>query len=267
MTVPIPDVQYVAGGIAIGAVVAGRATSYGRTKAYVKAVNANLFNPAGLNVSIMSTKKMMEELGCGESALHLPPLETFEDIDEVALAEPVDENQSTVKTHPDDPRMRRIRALEGYVMPLSFDVPPPEASRDNFLKRMGDAHVSWLARRQQKSLTKKRDKAVTKDLEKQQKSEVERVKGEQEVARLTRELAGAQSGKQGDKIQKQIDKERSRLEEQAEKRQEDTDKKLRKTDEKEAKIARKIRWVVVNVWNGEDDDGELSMVSSNTSTI
>jgi hypothetical protein len=267
MAVPVPDVQYAFGGIAIGAVVACRATSYARTKAYLKAVNTNLFNPAGLNVSIISTKKMMEELECGESTLNLPPLETFADIDEVALAEPVDEDQSTGKTHPDDPRMRRVRALEGHVMPLNFDVPPPAVSRDNFLKRMGDAHVSWLARRQQKSLTKKRENAITKDFEKQQKSEEERIKGGQEVARLQRELAGVQSGKQSDNIQKQIVKKRSKLEDQAEKRQENADKKVRKTDEKEEKIARKIRWLVVNGWNGEEDDSELSKVSSNSSTI
>jgi hypothetical protein len=183
--------------------------SYARTKAYLKAVNTNLFNPAGLNMSIISTKKMMEELECGESTLNLPPLETFADIDEVALAEPVDEDQSTGKTHPDDPRMRRVRALEGHVMPLNFDVPPPAVSRDNFLKRMGDAHVSWLARRQQKSLTKKRENAITKDFEKQQKSEEERIKGGQEVARLQRKLAGVQSRKQSDKIQNHIKKKKA----------------------------------------------------------
>ena len=292
MTVPLPDVQYVFGGISIGAALAGRATSYARTKTYLKAVNTNLFNPAGLNVSVMNTKKMMEELGCGESTLNLPPLDTFADIDEGALAEPVDQDQSTGKTHPDDPRMRRIRALEGYVMPLNFDMPPPAVSRDNFLKRMGDAHVNWLSRRQQKNLTKKREKAIAKDLEKEQKAEEKRIGVKQEVAKLEREFANEQirfetemnsekatsDPKEGDraiedfekqtsKISKQIDKEKSKLEEQAEKREQDADKELRKKEEKEEKIARKIRWVVISAWNGEEDDSDLSKVSSESSVI
>jgi hypothetical protein len=203
---------------------------------------------------------MMEKLGCGKSTLNLPPLDTFADIDEDALAEPVDENQSTGKTHPGDPRMRRVRALEGYAMPLNFDVPPPAVSRGNFLKRMGDAHVRWLSRRQQKSLTKKRGKAIEKDFEKQQNSEGKQLEAEQEFARLERELAIEESKfeskmnsekatgdpKEGDKvvedfekqsakIQKRIDKEKSNLEEQAEKREQNTDKELRKKDERRRK--------------------------------
>ena len=271
IAVPVPEVQYAFGGLAIGAVIAGQATSYARTKAYLKAVNTNLFNPAGLNVGLMTTMKMMEEIGCGESTLNLPPLDSFADFDEEAVAEPLEENQSVGQAHPDDPRVRRIRALEGYVMPLDFDVPPPAASRDNFLKRMGDAHVKWLSNRQQKSLTKKREKAIEKDLENEQKQEEKRVQSEQVVARLEREWKTTQNEmhlkmnsekainhpkegdkviqnleKQSNKIERQIDKEKVKLEELAEKREENENKNLRKKDKREEKIARKIRWLVIS---------------------
>lgn len=289
---PLPDVHFAFGGLAVGAVVAGRATSYARTKAYLKAINTNLFNPAGLKVSLMTTEKMMEEIGCGENTLNLPPLNTFADFDEEAVAEPLNENQSTSMTHPDDPRVRRIRALSGYVMPLNFDVPPPVAARENFLKRMGDAHVNWLSRRQQKSLTKKREKAIEKDFTKQQKLEEKRLQGEQEIARLERERDFKQNemqskvtsektmrdpgeeikviqalAKQSDKIQRQIDKEQNKLEDLAEKRGEEGNKNLRKKEEREEKIAQKIRWLVIAKWDGEENETDLSKVTSESSEI
>lgn len=289
---PLPDVQFAAGGIAVGAVVAGRATSYARTKSYLKAINTDLFNPAGLKVSLMTTEKMMEEIGCSESTLNLPPLSTFADFDEEAVAEPLNENQSTNMTNPDDPRVRRIRALEGHVMPLNFDVPPPAASRENFLKRMGDAHVNWLSRKQQKSLTKKREKAIEKDLSKQQKLEEMRLQSEQEIARLERERNSRENEmqlkvtsekamrdpregdkivqafeKQSDKIQKQIDKEQNKMEALAEKRGEEENKNLRKKEDKEGKIAQKIRWLVIVKWVGEEGETDLSKVTSESSEI
>lgn len=290
IAVPEPHVQYIFGGISIGSVVASKVTAYARTKAYLKAVNTNLFNPAGLDASIMTTKAMMETLGMDETSLSLPPLDTFADIDEDALAEPVDENPLTEKTHPDDPRMRRIRALEGHVMPLNFQVPPPAATRDNFLKRMGEAHVKWLSRTQEKKLAKNRQKAIEKDAEELQKAERKRVTGEQEVARIERELEIERSGfdakmnsnqvskreadkivesfeKQSTKLEKQLYKEREKLDEVTEKRKEDAGKELQKKEAKEEKIAQKVRWVVISAWNGEEDESDLSKVSSNSSVI
>lgn len=61
----------------------------------------------------------------------------------------------------DDPKMRRMRALEGYVMPLSFDV-PPAVSPDSLLHRMGHAQAVRLNQKQDKKAAKGRRKEKRK---------------------------------------------------------------------------------------------------------
>lgn len=292
IAVPLPDVQYAFGGLAIGAVAAGRVTSYARTKTYLKAINAKIFHPGGLHASIMSTTKTMEIIGCGEASLNLPALNTFADIEEEKLAEPLEEGTHVDKIHVDDPRWRRIKALEGFVMPLDFNV-PEVVSPDTLFKRVGDRHVQWLSRRQQEKFMKRREKALDKYQAEQDKIEERRLKGDQEVSKLEYQLIREQEkfeskmnaaeilvnnrdqdkfrvdhGKRTAKIETQIEKEKRKTEEAIEKHQQDAAKKLGKPDEKESRIARKIRWVVISAWSGEDDeDNDLEKSLSNESEI
>lgn len=277
MTVPVPDVQYAFGGLAVGAVAAGRVTSYARTKAYIKTVNTDIFHSGGLHVSILSTKKMMEMIGCEESELDLPALNSYGDIEEESLAVPMEGEVKGNDIHHDDPRMRRIRALHGYVMPLTLDVPQVVAP-ERLFKRIANSHVQWLSRRQQDKLLKKREKDVDKFHEKQAKLEQKRLRREQEITMLERKLFREQDRlhsstdsdkcssrnqkkvvqnieKRTEKIQEQIVRGHSEIEEAEGKYQEDAAKQLRKSDEREYKIARKIRWVVIHEWKAEEYDG------------
>lgn len=133
----VHPVQFAGMGLQAASNVASGATSYLRTQQYVKAINESYFHPAGLHLHVFTTKKMTEKVGYPEEKLQLPPLDYDTDLgpidgldrkesSKIAAAQMVEQN---------DPRLRRIKALEGYVMPLDTDVPEPVAP-DNLLKKM-----------------------------------------------------------------------------------------------------------------------------------
>lgn len=91
----------------------------------------------------MTTKKMMAAINFAEADakgnLKLPPLETVHDLGVHHRHSPPASIQSgeggaakgplKIVSGLEDPRLLRLKALEGYIAPLSFDVPtpPPES--------------------------------------------------------------------------------------------------------------------------------------------
>jgi hypothetical protein len=145
-----PILQSIGMDLQISSDLSSAATSYMRTKTYLQACNKDLFHPTGLHAAILTTKEMMAKIGHPEERLRLPRLETSDDVDRDTSF--YDDRHLSGKaeqraTKPmEDPRVRRVNALSGYVAPFDFNVPavvPP----DNFLAKMS----AWQA---QKAATK-----------------------------------------------------------------------------------------------------------------
>jgi len=215
----VHPVQIASAALQLTSGAASAASSYTRTKAYVKAVNADMFHPAALHATVLSTKKMVQEVGYSEETLQLPPLETMEDRDREATTHACEAIQDGKMDLPkDDPRARRLQALQGYVMPLNFDV-PTLTSPDNFLRKTGAASAARRARKQKEKMREMRERRTNKQAEAVEEQE----KREKELGKEARK------GK----------------------------KNLNEVDMKEEKDANGIRWVVISRWDRDissDDD-------------
>lgn len=275
----VAPVQWAGMGLQLTSGLTSAATSYLRTRAYIKGQNAEFFHPVGLHVTIMSTKDMMKKVKYPNDGLQLPPMNNLADIDAVrapAADDSVDQPATTTQLSakeisPDDPRMRRIRALKGYVMPLDLNV-PPAVMPDNFLEKMGAAQSERLARKQSQKSEKQRREADEKYDEKSREADKKRREGdkkieervhkaEKERAKMERKLAKERDPRKRDEIAHEWEKENRKrersIEKETAKRDKDVAKEMRDADDerdkvenKETKTAMKIRWLVVSTWEG-----------------
>lgn len=272
----LPPVQFAGIGLSVASGFGSAAVSYGRTRAYFKAVNPHLFHPVGLHATVSKTKKMMAAIGVPEDHLKLPPLGRGG----AACTDPADWEQIVKE---DEPVMRRLRALSDYISPLDFDVPPSVAP-DSLLKKMGDAKAKKALRKQHKKLMARRPKAyrtgydpVWGQRSKKAQRKILKVERsiEKEEHKLEEKLAKSHDDKRKAKATRKSHKKLARLRRKI-KRLEETDgsdsdsgssssssssedEKLVKAERKEEKIAQKIYWIVISQWDGEEDgDGDTA---------
>lgn len=263
-----PIVQSVGMGVQIGSDLASAATSYTRTKAYLQACNADLFHPTGLHVAILATRDMMARIGHPEERLRLPPLETADDLDRDTSSidgDPISgKAEQRAKRPLDDPRVRRVNALKGYVAPLDFDVPavvPP----DTLLAKMS----AWQA---QKAATKNDGKEAKCRAKSQAKQSGGGELPGKDERRLDRKLAklektlDREGGKHKErdvrKAQREYEREERKMEKKLERRsgkpEKEKGKGKGKADDREEKQANKVRWVVITQWEGNEEGGHSS---------
>jgi hypothetical protein len=282
----IPPVQWAGPGLQVASGVVSAATSYLRTRAYIKAVNQDLFHPSGLHLNIMTTKNMMKKVGYPEDKLQLPPLEFNSDLDHNIRSDAESTAEATGTGLPahDDPRMRRVRALEGYVMPIDLDVPAAVAP-DSLFRRMGAARAARQMRNQEREMTKQRTKGQTKDQKKSRAAAKKLRKGEERIEGMVRELASNKAAfekrmtetqnnpkeqskalrtfeKKENKLNSKLAKEMAKLDSKVDKRPEKAEAGRSKSDGEEARIAHKVRWIVISSWNGGEGSDEDSLPSS-----
>lgn len=266
----VHPVQFAGIGLQVASGGASAATSYARTKAYVKEMNAELWHPAGLSCKILTTKKMMPQVGCPEEKIQLPPLNTWNDLNQQDSKDD-HANLMMAELKPDDPRMRRIRALEGYIAPLDFDVPNAVAP-ETLLRRMGDSQARRLARKQCKKQSKDREdyfKAAAEAEAVLKYGDKDLVKYEKKMAKLDlkagsednvhkREKLLRKHSETHSKLMKKAGKEKGKKEyqEDVRKYQKEADKELAKLDKKEQKVAQKIRWIVISRWDPDEEDND-----------
>lgn len=271
----VPPVQWAGMGLQLAAGLTSAATSYIRTRAYVKEQNAQLFHPAGLHIGIMSTKNMLKKVRYPHDGLQLPPM----NLANSAPASPLDEpTTQPFSIHPDDPRMRRIRALEGYITPLDLDV-KPAVMPDNFLRKMGAAYSERQARSQSKKASKERREAdeeyakKSRDADEKQREGDEEIekrikKVEKERTKVERKLAKERDSRKRDEILHDYEKESRKRDRSIEKEKAKRDKEVQKElkdackdhvelERKEAKTAMKIRWLIVSKWEDGDDESDV----------
>ena len=255
----VPEVaaQVVGGIVATASSFASTANSHVRTRLFVKAANREIFEPRGLQVRLLNTKKMLEAIHIDEAAFALPPLPEF--------------NAPETQIQHEDPRRRWMQALDGAVSPLDYDAPAFSA-QDDLLKKAG----AWTAKKQDKkqarSLTKRREKAKkTIDA-----AEEEAVGREQVMQRIIQSLEAdvealsvqppARDAKAEEKrqramavYQKALSEEQARLMEVRLKRSRVTEKAVGKVDKKEHKVVQKIRWVVITAKTDEEEIGDVDI--------
>lgn len=130
----------------------------------MKESNTKIFAPRGLVCKILTTKKMIAEVGFNETdpkgKLKLLPLELDEDIPEF-------DDQVSVETSygglpaARDPRLIRLKALEGYIAPLEFDV-SAYPDKEGRLSKIGQAPLRWMNKKQMKKFHAAKTKSMKK---------------------------------------------------------------------------------------------------------
>lgn len=125
--------------------------SFLRVRKYMQKINQELFGPSGLKAKIVSTKKMISSIKSkttdGKDRLVLCNL------GEVGTT-PVscDKMEYTADIHQkyeENPQVRLLRSLDGYVSPLSFDV-PSQALPTNSVEKALSTSTSFIDRIQMK---------------------------------------------------------------------------------------------------------------------
>lgn len=256
-----PIVQSVGMGLQITSDLSSAAASYTRTKVYVKACNADLFHPTGLQATIMTTKDMMARIGHPEQRLRLPPLDTVEDLDQYTASTPGEDPRVKAERRAmqpmNDPRVRRINALQGYVAPLDFDV-PAVVTPDNLLNKMSAWHAQRVTAQHDKKEAKRRAKSQTihRDDGRPVMREKDERNLERKLAKIEKELDkkdGRHKDREVRKAQKEYEREQRKIDKKLDRKSEKPRKGKEKIDAREEKQANKVRWLVITRWQGEDD--------------
>jgi hypothetical protein len=267
----LSSVQYAGMGLQLASGISSAAASYLRTKAYFKACNEGLFHPAGLHAGVLTTKDMMVKIGHGEQWLRLPPLETSEDLEESmsngGREGSVEAAHGTVGSL-EDPRMRRLNALHGYVAPLDFNVPAVVAP-DNLINKMAAWQAQKTAEKQEKKDSKRREKLAAKTHGPEEKVTKGERRLEKKLASVEKSLekhGGDPDGRKVRRARERYEREQRKVEKKAERKEE----KSGKPERREEKKANKIRWIVITQWEGEaegdvDSDGEDGATGSDGS--
>jgi hypothetical protein len=270
--------QAVGGVFQVTSILGSAGFTIVRVRKYMKKVNASTFAPRGLTVRLMSTKKMMAAIHFdhtdAKGKLKLPPLDDVSELDPFIHATHVaatDPNASAAAK--EDPRLMRLKALEDYVAPLTFDVPENTAHMGP-MNKYGGAPLRWMNKKQLKKLDKAREKSLKKREEKAPEVEKEVQKSQGQIADLEQQItvvkanvqrASMQTGSsKGQELMVQTQSpaveemtneihalENIKLAEEEKRDQaikeihQKGDKKLMKVYKKEEKIANRILWVVI----------------------
>jgi hypothetical protein len=253
-------VQFVGMGLQATSDLSSAATSYMRTKAYLGACNAAFFHPAGLHASVLSTKDMLARIGHPDVRLGLPPSETAGDLglasSSVAMNPLGDGAEQGLITPVDVPRTRRLKALEGYIAPLDFDVPavvPPEG----LLAKMSAWQAHRVASKNEQKDAKKHANSQSRQSCDGELREKDGKKLDRKFAKLEKSLDkpdGKRKEKNVRRAQEKYDRTQRKVERRAEKSVEKAEKGKGKVDDKEERQANKIRWIVIDRWRGDEED-------------
>ncbi len=238
-------------------------------------------------MKITSTKNMMRAIKCTnvdeKGKLALPPLDELKDhAPQTGALIRHDGNATPMPfTLVEDPRMRRLRALEGYIAPLELETEP--AAPKGMYDKYGGAPLRWMNRKQDKKLAKTASGSAASRIEKAPEVEAEKQRSDAEIEGIddnifvimknTREeIARTEDDEEKKQIEARADYETAILEgsKLTEMERRDTkiaeiykkgDKKLEKIAKKEEKIAQRILWIVIMRQDGSVGDELLGVGS------
>ncbi|THW97487.1 hypothetical protein D6D17_06977 [Aureobasidium pullulans] len=121
--------------------------SFLRVRKYMQKINQELFRPSGLKAKIVSTKKMISSIR----------LRTTNGKDRLVLCNLGKYTADMHQKCEENPQDRLLRTLDGYVSPLSFDV-PSQALPTNSVEKALNISTSVIDRVQTKLLSNSRRK-------------------------------------------------------------------------------------------------------------
>ncbi|KAH8649379.1 hypothetical protein BX600DRAFT_475026 [Xylariales sp. PMI_506] len=130
--VPNHWVQLASAGIGVAAGVGTAAIAITRTRRLLERINQEYFAPRGLKASIVKNKDLAEKLGYNENHPVLAPFDV----------------ESPYNTLQD----RRLKALEPFIAPLSFDIPPPATQRSIINKISAKQIEQRIKKKQEKDI-------------------------------------------------------------------------------------------------------------------
>ncbi|KFY76290.1 hypothetical protein V499_04016 [Pseudogymnoascus sp. VKM F-103] len=285
-------VQAVGGVLQVTSVLASAGVSFVRVRKFMKSTNEEIFTPRGLVCRIMTTKKMMAAINFSEADvkgnLKLPPLETVHDLGSHhrhSLPASIQSGEGQAAKDPlkiglglEDPRLLRLKALEGYIAPLTFDVPAPPP--ESWMSKMSQKPLRWANERQMKALEKTQAKCHKKRDSKASAVSAATLPSDNAIFEIDRQIEilhnGQESFIQGSRHKsEELEKlEAAKREEEANKEKKvreiykGSDKKMEKVYKKEEKVANRILWIVVTKADSTPVEEEsLFRVDSRTTTL
>lgn len=227
----------VGNAISLSAKLGTGAVSKGRSVMFLKKANSEFFAPRGLKVELATSNALKAKLGMNPNAELVSALE-----DSAGLGV----------------QQRRMRALERYISPLTFDVPPPNEQTNNF-ERMSAWQVQRQLQTSEKKALKDREKAIQKDGSNDESSKAQKdlnkelAKIEKERSKIEKdfEKGGRKGGKDAEKALRKREKEIQKLDREVEKAYEEFEKENKEKkkgvakEDKEIDQANKVLWIFV----------------------
>lgn len=186
-----------------------------RSKVFLEEVNRDVFTPHGLKVEVLPTHQMLQIIGCPpnqfKSSSIPPPWTTPAAGDDV---------NSSAMHQQEQAQVMRMRALDGFVMPLTYHTTaaaPATVNTDDWLKRMGEKQA---AKKTASQTAKKSENYADAHAKRDKKFREAEAKYNEEVHKLEENL------------QDELQKEAGKPEKQAKARRE-FDEEMRKLERKE----------------------------------
>ncbi|KAI9760606.1 MAG: hypothetical protein M4579_001575 [Chaenotheca gracillima] len=300
--VPNHWVQLAGVGVSVISTIGTQVISKTRARSYLVKSNEKLFHPSGLHVEICTTKAMTRKVELPTETLTLPPLtgSTSPMTSYHSSSSPSRPQASLIPDPSDenDPRIRRVRAMQGYILPITFDVSAP-LPPETLLAKLSLKQSESASKKQIRRMLKSREKSDRKADKRDRKADKRERKGKgkrrdrsdrgfdngsKKIAEIEQDMRELQlkselqvmrarnNGMDQDvwKIQDETDKGLSRLERELEQESRHTnmsasqgqwqrDQMSSKADKKEHKIANKLMWIVVTKHHQEKEDDILGM--------
>lgn len=248
MNVPLLPVQAAGAGVQALSVLVSAGISYKRVNKYIKEANRTMFGPRNLEVQILDTKKMMIAIGFDEvgdkGKLKLPPL--IEETDEIYYTTAAAAYASS-ESHPvitEDPRMRRLRALDGHVAPLSLEA-DGEIIPEQWLKKFSTAPTRWMNSRDIKKMNKARAKWLAQHDGKAAELGGELAKVNEEITTLSLKAEVRTASDSQNAVESELSAKLAKRDAIIGQILQAGDKKMKKSDKREAKVVNRILWIVV----------------------
>ncbi|KLO19416.1 hypothetical protein SCHPADRAFT_924360 [Schizopora paradoxa] len=160
--VPNEIVALVGGGIQAGAQIGIRILSKSLADRYMRAANERIFAPAGLRARICKSPAMRALIKIPWDEARPSKLQRFRDYVHMEtigwwIPPPPPPGYKTLDPRIADPLARRLAPYDGYMSPISFDVPPP-GPPSSLMKKVSN----YAVHRRRKNLTKKAEDAAAR---------------------------------------------------------------------------------------------------------
>lgn len=267
---PIHPVQWADIGMQVSAGSMSVGVSIDRATSCVASANEQLFAPAGLQATILSTQEMASKIGFLIDNTPMRSSISMDDFSRAAIGQCLRGMTGLSSSDTDglnrDPRMQLLRAMDGYVEPLSIESEPLPLP-DNMFKRMSVKQARKKGVKQNEKLLKEKEKAAHELRQKTEAADAERQRREEEAARFDTAMASTRANAKNRlakapnpqtvaNIERDLSREMARLglekSKSARKIGRKVDGKVRESDEtrreyeqKELEITQRVMWVVI----------------------